>query len=167
MINKIFGAVAAIAMAATPAVARVEDGTYGLMQLINNSGIPVTINGVECDDDQYLGVYIHRGMQRRMVLCPGETVDAIDHAVVRHEAWHAIQHCVNVARGTNVSTPIQTDTAVLMEHVNANLPEHHIQAVVDNYPKSQWLLELEAFVAMEVLTAAEIAELFKQACLAN
>ena len=42
------------------------------------------------------------GMKREMHLCPGATVDAIDHATVRHEAIHAVQHCVNVARGTVV-----------------------------------------------------------------
>lgn len=167
MINKLFGAAAAIALAISPAAARVEDGTYALMQLIDTNGIPVTVNGAECDDDQYLGIYIHRGMQRKMVLCPGEAVDPIDHAVVRHEAWHAIQHCVNVVRGTSVSTPVNTDVDQLMHHVNANLPEHHIQAVVENYPREQWLLELEAYVAMEVLTADEIAELFKQVCVAD
>ena len=164
MLNKLFGAAAAIALAISPAAARVEEGTRPLMDLIDSNGIPVSINTAECDSGEYLGIYFHRGLSRKMVLCPGESVEAIDHAVVRHEAWHAIQHCVNVARGTNVFTPVNNNTAELMEHVNNNLPKEYIQAVVDNYPKEHWLLELEAYVAMEVLTAYEIAELFKTAC---
>ena len=48
-------------------------------------------------------------MKRAFILCPGDEVMLLDHMVVRHEAVHAIQHCVNMARGTSVFTPIIND----------------------------------------------------------
>ena len=165
MFNKIFAACASIALAVSPVNARVEDGTSSLINLMDANGIPVLVNAAECDSDEFLGLYIHRGLQRRMVLCPGDTVDATDHAVVRHEAWHAIQHCVNAARGTHSLTPIQEDTVELMSFVNEYLTPQQIAGVQSLYPKEHWLMELEAFTAMEALTATEIVELFKMACI--
>ena len=112
----------------------------------------------------YLGVYIHRGLARKMVLCPGASVEPIDHAVVRHEAWHAIQHCINVTRGTDVNTPISEDTAELMVHVREVLSEEYIANVKANYPTEQWYLELEAYMAMNLFTAEELAEMFISSC---
>ncbi len=168
MLNKIFGALAATALSVMPAAATIDEGTTGLLNYVESQGIPVFINDHEaCASDKYLGVYIHRGMQRQLVLCPGDTITDLDHAVVRHEVWHAIQHCVNAARGTNTNTPVNTNTNNLMEYVYANLPEEMIELVVELYERDQWLLELEANVAMTVLTAAEIQDLFKQACVAD
>jgi hypothetical protein len=164
MFNKILAAVASLAMVASPVNARIEDGTKPLLHLMDTNGIPVTFNGPECASGDYLGVYIHRGLQRKMVLCPGQTVEAIDHAVVRHEAWHAIQHCVNTVRGTSPFTPIAEDTNKLMQQVKALLTEEQIQAIYRVYPKNHWLIEFEAYVAMNVFTADEIAELFVSAC---
>ena len=53
-----------------------------------------------------MGVYRSRGFQRQLILCTGDVVDADDHDTVRHEVTHAIQHCVNVIRGTSLNTPI-------------------------------------------------------------
>lgn len=164
MFNKIFAAVASIAMVASPVNARIEDGTRPLMQLLDDNGIPVTINDTECNDGEYLGIYIHRGLARKMVLCPGASVEPIDHSVVRHEAWHAIQHCVNTARGTSTATPVNDDATKLLSDIKDHLTEDYIANVKANYPAEQWLLELEAYMAMEIFTADEISEMFLQAC---
>ena len=165
MLNKIFGAVAAVAMAVTPAAARVESGTVPLIDLIGSSGIAVRYNSDDCDSGEYLGVYKHRGMKRAFILCPGATVDAQDHMVVRHEAIHAIQHCVNSARGTSVFTPIVDDTNDLMEFVLEYLSVEEVEAIKRAYPKDHWLVEFEAFAGMHAFTADELAEMFTQACL--
>ena len=166
--KKILGALAGCALAIAPVSATIDEGTPDLLKTIDESGIKLTFNSPEyCDDGQYLGVYVHRGMQRALALCPGETVDPIDHAVVRHEVWHAIQHCFNVVRGTSLNTPIQDDIPTLMASVKEHLDDTYIQLVQENYDRSQWLLELEANVAMVALTAAEIQELFLVACVAD
>lgn len=163
MFNKILAACASIALAVSPVNARVEEGTIPLLDLIDSSGIPVSYNTSECEGD-FLGVYMHRGLQRKMILCPGETVEAIDHAVVRHEAWHAVQHCVNAMRGTSSLTPVNDDTDALMAAALEVLGEDEIRSILAAYPEEHWLVEIEAFTIMEVLTAYEIAELFNEVC---
>ena len=105
-------------------------------------------------------------MKRELALCPGTSVDEIDHAVVRHEVWHAIQHCVNVARGTPLNYPVNPNERELMAHVRKHVPQQYIDLVHNQYEPSQWLLEFEANVAMFVLTADEIQQLFDEACMA-
>ena len=164
MFNKIFAAVASIAMVASPVNARIEEGTYDLLDLVQKSGIPITYNEGECNTGEYLGVYIHSGLRRRMELCPGDTVDALDHSVVRHEVWHAVQHCVNVVRETHLNSPVGTNHSELLRDATEILGADQIAHIKSLYPEEKWLLEIEAFMAMEIFTADEIADMFKQAC---
>lgn len=165
MFNRILGAVAAAALAVAPVSARVENGTSPLIDLIGSAGIAVRVNNADCSDDKYLGLYRHRGMKRAFILCPGATVDAADHMVVRHEAIHVIQHCVNVARGTHVLTPVIQDEEDLMGFVRQHLDEERLGWIMRNYERSHWLIEFEAFAGMHAYTADELAEMFTKACL--
>ena len=164
MLNKILGAAAAIAMAVAPAAARIESGTKPMIDLIGSSGIVVRYNSIDCASGEYLGVYIHRGMQRAFVLCPGSTVDAQDHMVVRHEAIHAIQLCVNTARVTHVYTAIINDDDELMQFTRAHLSPEYIENIKRVYAPEHWRIEFEAFAGMYAYTADEIAEMFTKAC---
>ena len=161
--NIVASALAALAFA-VPGQARIEDGTKPLLELIDSAGIAVRFNTSDCDSDKYLGIYRHQGMKRAFILCPGETVDAVDHMVVRHEAIHAIQHCVNVARGTHVLTPVIQDKGQLMAFVRKHLSEEMLKKIMDNYEPSHWLIEFEAFAGMHAYTADELAEMFTKAC---
>ena len=156
-------AIAAITAATTiaPAMARVEDGTADLLKLMTDNGIALTIN--EKCDGTYYGVYQFVGMKREMHLCPGESVDAIDHSTVRHEAIHAIQHCINVARGTDQYTPVM-DIDDLVDAVNSELPESVVTFVKETYPEEHWAVEMEANLLERSATADEIAEFFADAC---
>ena len=156
-------AIAAITAATTiaPAMARVEDGTADLLKLMTDNGIALTINE-ECDGT-YHGMYQFVGMKREMHLCPGATVDAIDHSTVRHEAIHAVQHCINVARGTASNTPVM-DIDDLVDAVNEELPESVVTFVKTTYPEEHWAVELEANLLERSATADEIAEYFTDAC---
>ena len=104
------------------------------------------------------------GFQREMRLCPGDTIDAIDHNTVRHETIHAIQHCVNVARGTNTDTPIVNDVEEFKAFVEEYLTPEGISWIMENYDESQWLTELEAFAGANAFTAAELEEMFLSVC---
>ena len=168
MFKNIFAAFASIAIAAGPAAAFVDAGTTDLIRTVDESDIVVSVgNPKYCDSGEYLGAYIHSGMRRWMALCPGAEVDGLDHAVVRHEVWHAVQHCVNVARGTSLTTPVNQDTQDLMADVFEHVPESIIKGVQDNYPREQWLLEFEANLIMVILSASEVEDAFQQACLAS
>jgi len=164
------GALTAVLAVVAPAHARLDDDTHKLINFIDRSGIVVTINDAEsCTDDKYhiLGFYSHTGMRRTLALCPGSSVDAIDHATVRHEVWHAIQHCINVARGTSFTTPVSTDTSKLMTMVRDNVPAPEIKNIQENYEPKKWLMEYEAVLAENIFTAAEIQDLFKRACVSQ
>ena len=143
---------------------RVEDGTGDLIDTVNNSGIAVVINGDRCSQGQFLGVYSFQGMKRMMTLCPGSSVDDIDHATVRHEVFHATQHCVNTARGTSKNTPVQNDYGKLQELINENVSSIEVEDIRTQYPQEHWWVEWEATMAEHIFTAQQLEEIFLQTC---
>ena len=160
---------AAIAAAATilPVGAEIQDSTASLLRTLDQNGILVTINHEACSTNQAHGQYRWVGIRRELRLCPGETVDAIDHKTVRHETMHAIQHCVNSARGTDFNLPTISDEDVFTEFVTTYLSPEVAQNIFELYPQEHWLVELEAFAAAEAFTAAELEKMFLLACVAN
>ena len=164
MIKRI--ALAAIAAAACimPVAAEVQPGTASLIETIDDNGVLVTINHPECANGMYNGQYRWLGFQREMRLCPGSTVDALDHNTVRHETIHAIQHCINVARGTSTDTPVMNDVDQLMSWARQHISMRRIEWIQSTYDRSQWLTEIEAFAGAEAYTSAELEELFLAAC---
>ena len=160
--NIFIGACATLATA-LPSVA----STYShkdLIDLLDGNGIPVTINHSEHCDGTIYGSYRFAGIQRQMNLCPGAEVDDHDLSTLRHETWHAIQHCVNSARGTAPNTPVQMDQDKLAEQVNTILPYQVVSAIKAGYPQEHWLIEFEANVVERVFTAEELADVFIEAC---
>ena len=164
MIKKL--ALAAIAAAACimPVAAEVQPGTGSLLETLDENGILVTINHPECASGTYSGQYRWLGFQREMRLCPGDSVDAKDHDTVRHETIHAIQHCVNVARGTSTDTPIVNDVTKLFAFARQHLSMREIQWIQRTYDRSQWLTEIEAFAGANAFTSSELEEMFLDAC---
>ena len=160
---------AAIAAAATfmPVAAEVQPGTESLLRTVEEGGILVTYNVDACDTDNAHGSYRWAGLRREIRLCPGQTVDAIDHETVRHEVHHALQHCVNAARGTSMDTPIITDPNEFKEFVIANLSQQEINRVLRIYPRDQWPTELEAFASANAYTASQLEVFFRQVCMAS
>jgi hypothetical protein len=167
MIKRILMAAIAATAAFIPVKAEVQPGTFSLIETLQANGVLVTFNHDDCRTNGSHGQYRWSGMKREMRLCPGDEVTGVDHRTVRHEVIHAIQHCVNVARGTHYDTPIITDEHKLANLVAANLPERTVDFIFENYDESQWLTELEAFAGAEHYTAAELEELFLAACVAD
>ena len=164
MIKKLL--IAAVAAAATfmPVGAEVQAGTNSLLETISSNGILVTINHDDCLNNGSNGQYRWLGFQREMRLCPGQTVDADDHNTVRHETIHAIQHCVNAARGTSTDAPIINNPDDFANFVMAYLTQEDIEWVKSMYDESQWLTELEAFAGANAYTSSELEDLFLDAC---
>lgn len=167
MFKKLIAATIAATASVLPVSAEIQPGTQSLLETMSENGILITINHDECLTNGANGTYRWLGFQREMRLCPGDTVDAIDHATVRHETIHAIQHCVNVARGTHTDTPVITDNAQLRKFVLAWLPPATIESIYQLYDESQWLTELEAFAGANAYTSAELEDYFLQACVAG
>ena len=153
-------------LTAAPSFARIEASTKDLLQTLNANGINVVIDNPEACDGSFHGAYRWSGMKRWMILCPGDEVTASDHDTVRHEAVHAIQHCMNVARGTDFNTPIAKPDKV-WEMAKSLLPPSIIGAIGSNYDEDEWLVELEAALLAREMSGEEIAELFVNACVAE
>ena len=167
IIKSLLAATAGLVLSVAPAHARVEANTDELLNLLNTTGVSVTINDPQYCNETTYGTYVFRGMQRQMNLCPGSTVDAIDHNTVRHETWHAIQHCVNTARGTAPNTPVQQDINELAEVVNTTLSSEVVNFIKANYSDDELLIEFEAFAAAELFTATELIKIYTDACTAG
>ena len=164
MIKKLLLAAIAAAATFTSVAAEVQPGTSSLLETVADHGILVTVNPDACLTNGSNGQYRWLGFQREIVLCPGSTVDGQDHNTVRHEVVHAIQHCVNAARGTNTDTPIIDDPDSLSEFVRTNLSQKEIEWVMSVYDESQWLTELEAFAGAKAYTSSELETLFLDTC---
>ena len=164
MIKRFLLAAIAAAACILPVQAEIQPGTGDLLETLDKEGILVTINSDDCLTNGSDGQYRWLGFKREMVLCPGSTVDADDHNTVRHETIHAIQHCINVTRRTNLNTPIIQNPNDLMKFVNSHLSQDEIDWVTSMYDRSQWLTELEAFAGAEAYTASELEKLFLDAC---
>ena len=164
MIKRI--ALAAIAAAATfmPVMAEVQPGTASLLETVQENGILVTVNHDDCLTNGANGQYRWLGFQREIRLCPGRTVDAGDHNTVRHEVVHAIQHCINVARGTSTDTPIINDVDQLLAFAAEHLTAQEIEWIQHIYERDQWLTEIEAFAGAKAYTSAELEEFFLEVC---
>ena len=167
MLKKLVLAAVAAATAFMPVAAEVQPGTESLLRTVEEGGILVTYNVDACATDNAHGSYRWAGLRREIRLCPGQTVDAIDHNTVRHEVIHAIQHCVNAIRGTSMDTPIITDRNDFEEFVIENLSQEYINRVLRVYPRDQWPTELEAFAGANAYTAAELEKFFRQVCMAS
>ena len=164
MIKKLLLATVTAVATLIPVGAEVQPGTASLLDTLDENGILVTVNHPECAEGTYSGQYRWLGFQREMRLCPGQTVDAGDHDTVRHETIHAIQHCVNVARGTSTDTPVIDDVDYLMTWAREHLSMREIQWIQRNYDRSQWLTEIEAFAGARAYTSSELEKLFLDAC---
>lgn len=167
IITSLFAAAASLAVSAAPALSRVEPNTGDLLNLLEKSGVRVTYNHPQHCDGTHYGTYMFAGLQRQMNLCPEDTIDAVDHLTVRHETWHAIQHCVNVGRGTPANTPVQQDINELADVVNSTLPAETVDFIKQTYSEDHLLVEFEAFTAAEVFTATELMEIYTKVCTAT
>ena len=161
----LLAAVAALATA-MPAMATVDPNTNNLLAQIEGHGIEVVINTKQCEMRNIHGSYSYsyRTNVRTMTLCPGESVDAIDHSTVRHETVHAIQHCTNILKRKPLGTPILDDPEEFQRMVVDNLDPALKSMIQEYYPRAHWEIEYEAWLLERVMTAEELMTMFDQTC---
>lgn len=158
-------ALAAVTAVLTVAPALADSkNEYDLIQTAKEAGILVSIDGDKCATNTVHGAYTFAGMKRQLTLCPGAEVDPVDRRTVKHEVWHAIQHCVNTARGIDMRYPVNIDTDSFVSDVNNYLSVERVNFIKASYPQSHWLVEFEAALA-EQLPNETIDELFRKACI--
>ena len=159
LLRKLLAATVAASALAVPAVARVETGTPSLIRTAEAHGINFEYNPSDCNRGSFHGSY--SGRTRTIELCY-TLADAEAHDTVRHEVWHAIQHCAAVKKGT----PFEPIASLpdLSTFVESQLSDEHITGIKSAYPKDRWLTELEAFAAAEAYTAEQMSQLLRGWC---
>ena len=162
-LKNIFLAVCAALATALPVSARIESETSQLISQLDSDGVVIMVNSSMCKRQPIHGAYVTYGDgSRSFVLCPGDTWDAEDHSTVRHEMTHALQHCINIKRGTPRGTPI-LDTTTLMSRVHENLSPDTINFIRTSYEQSDWLIEYEANLAEHTMTASQLIHIWREA----
>ena len=166
IIKSLVGALGAAALTATPALARIESNTGELLEHISERGVEVVISTKECGTGRFLGRYqfTNNLSRARITLCPGDVIDAEDHETVRHEVMHVVQSCVNLRRGTSFDTPVIAYNE-LVELVNKYVPDYDVDLIHSTYPRHQWPVEYEAYLAEYTLTATDLIEIFDDHCM--
>ena len=153
-------ALAAVSFA-LPVSAEIQPGTYNLLDTVSDH-LTVQYNTGSCDEPGVSGSY--RSTNRTLTLCPGLEVTADDHDTVRHEVWHAIQHCLMEDNQAGLDVVITKNTPDWWKHVGSNLSVAQAKWIQEAYPESHWDIEYEAFVMANTLSSSKIEELFLKAC---
>ena len=161
LIKPLVAAVSAVALTLTPVEARVDEGTYELIQTVEELGFQVHINSLNCTPG-YAGMFVPQ--TESIHLCKGEgPATADEHDTVRHEVFHIIQYC-DTPKRARVMHPYTNDKETFVERVTDSLSRREIRHVMDSYPKNVHVVELEAFAAANTLTAKQIQNILIKEC---
>ena len=150
------------ALSIAPAVARVDADTPALLQAAQAGGITVALNPATCDGASYLGSY--QPLDRILTVCYSGRPTAEDHDTVRHEVFHAAQHCASEKRGYGYHIQPILGGDKLTAFLNEHLTPQQIESIKGMYPEARHLTELEAFAASTAYTAEEIASIYSTWC---
>ena len=153
-------ALAAVSFA-LPVSAEIQPGTYDLLDTVEDH-LTVKYNTGSCSQPGVVGSY--KLGNKTLTLCPGLEATADDHDTVRHEVWHAIQHCLGDADSYSLTPVFKPNTPDWWKFVGADLTVATAGHIQDSYPKSAWDVEYEAFVMAQTLTSSEIEGLFIKSC---
>ena len=162
ILNTIAALFSTCALSIAPAVAKVDAGTPALLRTVEAHGINVALNPPRCKGASYLGSY-HSG-HKTLTVCYDGRPDAGDHDTVRHEVFHAAQHCAGMKRGQRYAVVPILQGAQLTEFINDNLTPRQISAIRSSYPANKHATELEAFAAASAYTAEEIGRIYTTWC---
>ena len=116
-----------------------EPGDERLIQTLLNEGVKVEVHDY-CKEEGRMGYFRFipgEYAQREVGLCMNNIPNESEAwATLRHEAVHVAQHCRD---------PHMGDTVLVDGYLEKNLSRYDYQHVVDNYDRSDWVIEWEAF----------------------
>ena len=160
--KKFIAAAIAACSIALPATATIQPGTPDLIRTVSKHMTVVFNKGATCAKPGVVGSY--QSANKTLTLCPGLEVDADDHDTVRHEVWHAIQHCLTPLGADSLEPVIEVGNEEYWDLVADNLSIKQAKFIQEHYPKRAWHIENEAFVAASTLTSSEIEQVFIDSC---
>ena len=150
-------------MVLAPALAEVQPGTGDLIETVGER-FTVNIDNYHCDNNLDMAGSF-QPTAGIITLCPRGNVTADDHDTVRHEVWHAVQHCITPDNAYFIQPVFEPGTQDWQDYVMSHLPSSLIKAVKKNYPHQMWDTEFEAYATARTLTASEIQNIFIKACI--
>ncbi len=142
---------------AIPSFARLDDGTYDLLRLIESYGVDVRFNTAVCDGTNHGSFKVTKGLPILSLCVDPDNVTANDHDTVRHEVWHFIQYCKTPTSST-VLHPLLKDNEDYAQFVSYGLSGITVERIRADYPDDHELVELEAFAAAELFDAKFIGQ---------
>ena len=162
LLKPIAAAVSALALSVTPIEAKVDSGTYELIQTVQDLGYTVHINSPKCRKHDYAGMFIPA--DESIHLCKGKgPATADEHDTVRHEVWHLVQYC-GTPKTARAHQPYTQDKDVYINRIRDSLTEGQIDRILEAYLSHVEIVELEAFAAAQALSAAEIQDILVKVC---
>ena len=162
LLKPVIAAISAAALSVTPVEAKVDSGTYELLQTVQELGFTVHVNSTKCAEKGFAGMFIP--YDESIHLCKGKgTPSADDHDTVRHEVWHIVQYC-GTPKTASALIPYTRDRDLFINRINDSLSENTINHVLRAYPDHVEIVELEAFAAAQALSAKEIQDILLKQC---
>jgi hypothetical protein len=159
MIKSLAALIAATTFA-LPSLARVDSATTHLLQTLNDYGVTVLYNPSTCTG-KFQGRY---NINKVMTLCYSGVPSAEDHNTVRHEAFHYLQHCAALRRGSQGIEPLAANSTKRLQWVHKVLTPQSIAAIQRTYPAHHHQVETEAFAAAHHYSAYDLVGLIKKWC---
>ena len=149
-------------MSVTPIEAKVDAGTYDLIQTVQELGFTVHVNSKECAEKGYAGMFIP--YEESIHLCKSKgPATADEHDTVRHEVWHIVQYC-GTPKTAGALIPYTKDKDLFINRINEALSSSQIDHVIRAYPDQVEIVELEAFAAAQALSAKKIQDILIRKC---
>ena len=143
-----------------PVSAKVDPGTTHLLQTLTDYGVTVLYNPSTCTG-RFQGRY---NINKVMTLCYSGTPTASDHDTVRHEAFHYLQHCAAIRRGSQGIEPLAANSTKRLQWVYKVLKPQSVEAIKRTYPTAHHQVEIEAFAAAHHYSAYDLVGLIKKWC---
>ena len=137
----------------------------GSEQLLNTvrEHITVHVNPERCDTGEFYGSY--HWTKKVLTLCVESPATSNDHDTLRHEVWHIIQSCLTSTNAKYLNTVMPVDDKDWHEYVLSSISASVLTQIQEDYPKTHWNAEIEAYSSAKMFTSAQIESFFKDACL--
>ena len=131
-----------------------DDNHGPIVTLLERAGVPVVDGrGTNfCQNENVLGWYT--GEKNFVVICYGDF--NLRQETLAHEAVHVAQDC---RAGLNNTVLEERDN---MEFIYQYLPAHKERNIINNYDKTDWVIEAEAFYFEDEPTA--VYQMVKEDC---
>ena len=162
IIKPLLLAIALLVSTCTPAFSKKDPGSEQLLNAVSEY-VTVHVNPKRCDTGEFHGSY--HWIKKVLTLCVQSPATSNDHDTLRHEVWHIVQSCLTPANSKYLHTVMDVDQKEWHTHVLSSISASVLTQIQEDYPKTHWDAEIEAYSTARMFTAAQIEKFFKDACL--